>query len=33
MHDAIVSSDVDTLEYKGVTSDYLGFILEYLSGK
>ena len=33
MHDAIVSSDVDTLEYKGVTSEYLGFMLEYLSGK
>ena len=33
MHDALVSLDVDTLAYKGVTSEYLGLLLEYLNGK
>ena len=33
MHDALVSSDADTLVYKGVTSEHLGLLLEYLNGK
>jgi hypothetical protein len=33
MHDALVSSDADTLVYKGVIPEHLGLILKYLSGK
>ena len=33
MRDAILSSDVETLEYKGVTPEYRELLLEYLNGK
>jgi hypothetical protein len=33
MRDAILSSDADTLEYKGVSPEYRELLLEYLNGK
>ena len=31
LYDAILFQDVDSLEYRGITSDYIKFILDYLT--